>query len=146
MRGDSMHLLEVTVAVLVVGFPVLLGFGSIYAGFTRWWQAKQLASSRRRATAVVVGSGADGDGFLPVVSFTTEGGREVRTIVKDMRSQRTYPAGTQLPIAYDPADPRRALSLSSRMGGLVFSLLLAVVFFGFAVVAYRIAGPLIPDH
>ncbi|MEV6601459.1 DUF3592 domain-containing protein [Actinoplanes sp. NPDC051346] len=141
---DNLSWLVKLVAVLIVGIPALIGVGLLVAGARRWSQLRALAGSGRRATARVVDnqlqSWSDGrTSYRPVVTFRTDMGQDVTTVLEDLGSFRSHLSGAEIEVFYDPANPAQAAPTRKAGRGVVVCVVFGVIFLAFSLCAYQLA-------
>ncbi len=120
-----------------------LGVLAVFGGMRSLRQARGFRARARRVTGVVTGIHADRrDGqstTYPVLRFRTLEGAEVETTsnVNEEPLYLTRARGAQVPVLYDPADPRKACIDSPSGRGQVKSgygtIVLGVVFIAAAI-------------
>ncbi|MBL7252798.1 DUF3592 domain-containing protein [Paractinoplanes lichenicola] len=138
--GDESRGFEYFVVALVVGAPAVFGLLAIVLGVRRRQRVRRLLADGERITAVVDGNQRmsnpeSGDTFRPVVRFRTREGREVRTALDGRASNVSHLTEEPIDIVYDPADPKRAMPVGERDGGMM-AVVAGLVFFAFSVGAY----------
>ncbi|GAB2600878.1 hypothetical protein Aab01nite_64580 [Paractinoplanes abujensis] len=131
---------EYFVTAFVVGAPAVFGLLAIVAGVRRRQRVRRLLEDGERITAVVDGNQREShrrsaDTFRPVVRFRTRDGREVRTALDGRSSDTSHLTEEPIEIAYDPADPERAVPVGER-DPLVGAVVVGLVFLAFSVGAY----------
>lgn len=135
-----MSWVALVVSAFVVLVPAVAGLAMIAGGLRHWKRARRLTDTGERALATVVDnqiqSGSNGSmSFTPIVTFTTQTGRSVRTVLAEQSSFRSHVAGSQQTVAFDPEHPDRAVATTGQQGAAVRALIFGSVFLLFAGVA-----------
>ncbi|GIF14404.1 DUF3592 domain-containing protein [Actinoplanes teichomyceticus] len=128
------------VAAFLVLVPAGVGITMIAAGLRRWNHVRRLTATGERATATVVDNQMEAHRhglmrFLPVVTFVTRTGREIRTVLTDQSSNRSHLPGSQQTVAFDPERPDQAVSTTGQAPGTVSAVIMGAIFLLFAGVA-----------
>lgn len=148
MLDDDLGWFPVAVTSLLVLVPAGVGITVIVTGVRRWLRIRRLLARGTPGTAVVIGNQQESASegrirFLPVVSFRTRSGQEVRTVLADLGGHRSHLDGTEHLIVYDPDDPQQVTVAGRRTGSLVGVFAIGLVFLAFAAFAYRLAVPML---
>ncbi|WFE25864.1 DUF3592 domain-containing protein [Solwaraspora sp. WMMD791] len=138
---------------VVAVVPALVGVTAVGYGLLRWRRERAVAALGLRVTGRVTQSRVERRAtgrtvFRPVVRFRTLTGEDAVT-TGSRPSRRSFVAGAELDVVYDPADPDRADVAGVRLGpwyavlGGAFIGFAAAVFFLFhSVAGQHLAGTL----
>src|SRR5689334_1559575 len=119
MIDDALPVFAVLVSAFLVLLPAGAGLTMIIIGLRHWNRARRLTATGERALATVVDnqivSHSQGRvSFLPVVTFRTQTGREIRTVLTDQRGNQSHLTGSQQTVAFDPEQPDRPVSTTGQ--------------------------------
>ncbi len=137
MMEDEFPVVALVVSAFVVLVPAGVGLAMIIGGLRHWNRARRLTETGERALATVVDnqveSGSNGSmSFTPVVTFTTQTGREIRTVLAEQSSFRSHLAGSQQTVAFDPEHPDKAVATTGQTGGAARALVFGSIFLLFS--------------
>ncbi|MEV6350569.1 DUF3592 domain-containing protein [Actinoplanes sp. NPDC051851] len=137
--------LPLFVRFFLVGMPALVGAGIIVASLRRWFRIRTLATSGQRTTATVVDNQMESSSegrmrFLPVVTFHTAMGQEIKTALPDMMEFRSHVTGTTVEVIYDADSPSQAVAANRPTRGISVAIVFGLIFLAFAAFAYKLTG------
>ncbi|WP_067698264.1 DUF3592 domain-containing protein [Actinoplanes awajinensis] len=141
MIEDGIPAFGLLVSAFLVLVPAGVGLFMIYRGLRHWNRARRLIATGERAVAVVLDNAVESHShgrmsFLPVVTFRTQLGREVRTVIAEKRSNLSHVPGTQHTVAFDPEQPERAVPIDGQGAGMAGAVIVGAIFLLFAGVAF----------
>ncbi|MCU7727291.1 DUF3592 domain-containing protein [Actinoplanes sp. KI2] len=133
---------ELLARLFLVIVPTLVALFATVAAARKWLRHRRLTAEGSRATAVVTGNQRESHDqgrllFRPVVTYHTDTGREISTVLEELPHHREHLTGTEYPIAYDPSAPDRPIVARGITAELIALLAVALVFLAFAVLAYH---------
>src|SRR5690349_597782 len=140
MFGDGFPVFALLVSAFLVLMPAGVGLTMIAGGLRHWNRTRRLTDTGERALATVVDNQIESRrhgsmSFLPVVTFTTRSGREIRTILTSQSSNRSHLPGTQQTVAFDPEHPDRPVATTGEIPRTAGALIVGSVFLLFSGVA-----------
>jgi hypothetical protein len=129
--------------------PIAFGSFMIVSGVRKARRAARLQSIGARVTALVIDNQQESRSegrtrFIPVVSFRTATGSQVRATLEDAIGYRSHLVETPIEVVYDPEDPSRVATVGeTQTARVVLAAAFGTVFIGFGVVALVLAGSML---
>ncbi|WP_412746644.1 DUF3592 domain-containing protein [Krasilnikovia sp. MM14-A1004] len=139
---DSMGWVPAVLYLVMIGIPALAGCVMITAGVRGILRNRRIADIGYDADAVVVDNQqrSAGDGrisFRPVVTYRTRSGQEIKAVIDDAVSNRSYLTDTRLQVRYDPDQPDQPVTAGRGPRTSITTIVFGFVFLGFAALVYQ---------
>ncbi|GAB1691763.1 DUF3592 domain-containing protein [Krasilnikovia sp. M28-CT-15] len=138
---DAFGWIPVVVYLFMIGVPAIAGSAMITAGVRRILRVRRIADIGFDAEAVVVDnqqrSGQHGRiTFRPVVTYRTRSGQDIKTVIDDAASNRSYLTDTRIQVRYDPDQPEQPVTAGRGPRTGIAAIAFGGVFLGFAALVY----------